>query len=197
MGMNDVIVPEPTSKVMLEYLDKWDTTPIYIAQEHALNKLFSITYPQNKDINEILIKVSTLNDFYSTNIFSVFHVAERIYRLDVDERLHAADPTLVHDIASVTILDKTRNFYSFASKYCSHHRPEDYPIYDSYVDAVLRYFRKTDHFAQFSNHDLKHYPTFKSILLSFRTYYDLTQYGVKDLDRYLWLLGKEFFPKIY
>lgn len=145
MGMNDVIVPAPTSKVMLEYLDKWDTTPIYIAQEHALNKLFSITY----------------------------------------------------DIASVTILDKTRNFYSFASKYCSHHRPEDYPLYNSYVDAVLRYFRKTDHFAQFSNHDLKHYPTFKSILLSFRTYYDLTQYGVKDLDRYLWLLGKEFFPKIY
>lgn len=29
------------------------------------------------------------------------------------------------------------NFYSFASKYCSHHNPLDYPIYDIYVDEVL------------------------------------------------------------
>ena len=29
---------------------------------------------------------------------------------------------------------KKKNLYSFASKYCSHHNPEAYPIYDSYVD---------------------------------------------------------------
>jgi hypothetical protein len=34
------------------------------------------------------------------------------------------------------------NFYSFATKYCSHHKPEMYPIYDSYVDKMLGYFKK-------------------------------------------------------
>ena len=137
----------------------------------------------------------TLED--GTNIFSVFPVAEHILALDIDERLDNADPTLVQDIASVTISNKAKNFYSFASKYCSHHRPDDYPIYDSYVDTVLRYFRKTDRFAKFNNADLKHYPTFKSILLDFSAHYGLTKYGLKDLDRYLWQLGKHYFQKTY
>ena len=29
--------------------------------------------PENKLLEDILIKVSTLNDFYSTNIFSIFY----------------------------------------------------------------------------------------------------------------------------
>lgn len=197
MEKKEIIVPTPTNEEVQKYLDIWDSLPGYTAQESALWKLFNATYPHNKDIDDILIKVSTLNDFYSTNIFSVFPVAEHILALDIDERLDDADPTLVQDIASVTVSNKARNFYSFASKYCSHHRPDDYPIYDSYVDTVLRYFRKTDRFAKFNNADLKHYPTFKSILLDFRAHYGLTKYGLKNLDRYLWQLGKRYFPKTY
>ena len=144
MEKKEIKVPTPTNEEVQKYLDIWDSLPGYTAQESALRKLFNATYPHNKDIDDILIKVSTLNDFYSTNIFSVFPVAEHILALDIDERLDNADPTLVQDIASVTISNKAKNFYSFASKYCSHHRPDDYPIYDSYVDTVLRYFRKTE-----------------------------------------------------
>ncbi|UTW70364.1 hypothetical protein KHA80_07545 [Anaerobacillus sp. HL2] len=43
--------------------------------------------------------------------------------------------------------EKKKNFYSFATKYCSHHNPLDYPIYDSYVDEVLRHFRNRDGFS--------------------------------------------------
>lgn len=35
------------------------------------------------------------------------------------------ETTLVSDIQKVTINEVERNFYSFATKYCSHHRPMD------------------------------------------------------------------------
>jgi hypothetical protein len=72
--------------------------------------------------------------------------------LDIDARLHTGDATLVGDIAQVTMdSGKIKNFYSFATKYCSHHMPLEYPIYDSYVDLLLRYFRDVDGFADFKN----------------------------------------------
>ena len=87
----------------------------YVLQENSLNKLFYETYPFNNDINEILIKVSSLNDFYSTNIFSVFSVAKHILTLNIDERLRICDEQLVNDIAKVVINGKEKNFYSFAT----------------------------------------------------------------------------------
>jgi len=87
------------------------------------------------------------------------------------------------------------NFYSFATKYCSHHKPLDYPIYDSYVDEVLKYYRKRDGFALFRNEELKNYSRFKSILEEFRSYYHLGEYNLKELDKYIWQLGKAYFNK--
>ncbi|MDE8719163.1 hypothetical protein PZH37_19535, partial [[Eubacterium] siraeum] len=87
------------------------------------------------------MKVVALNDFYITNIFSVYPVAKHILSLDIDTRLKAGDVSLVSDIQKVTINGVEKNFYSLATKYCSHHRPLDYPIYDSYVEKVLCYFR--------------------------------------------------------
>ena len=151
--------------------------------------------PENKLIEDILIKCSTLNDFYSTNIFSIFPVAKHIHQLDIDKRLKEGDLTLVNDIADVKELD--RRFYSFASKYCSHHNPERFPIYDSYVSKILMHFKKVNKFAKFTNNNLKDYTVFKNVLDEFKTYYSLEQYSLKELDKYLWLLGKEYFKKQY
>ena len=46
-------------------------------------------------------------------------------------------------------------------RYCSHHNTLDYPIYDSYVDEVFRYFRNRDGFSDFHDGDLKDYVRFK------------------------------------
>ena len=189
-------IPRPSSEEVAKYLLSWDQLENYVLQESALNKLFFRMYPQNKDIDDALIKVSALNDFYSTNIFSPFKVAKHIIDLDIDNRLIAGDVSLVNDIARVEMDNgKTIYFYSFATKYCSHHKPLDYPIYDSYVDKLLRYFRDIDRFYDFSNSDLKDYIKFKNILLEFRSFYGLTAYNLKELDKYLWQLGKEKFPK--
>ena len=92
---------------------------------------------------------------------------------------------------------KEHHFYSFASKYCSHHNEKDFPIYDSFVDEVLRYFRARDGFAQFRNDELKVYPRFKELLIAFRSFYGLEQFSLKEVDKYIWQLGKDYFPKSY
>ena len=68
---------------------------------------------------------------------------------------------------------------------------------DSYVEKVLKYFRKKDKFAVFKNADLKDYQQFKKILLTFRSYYGLEEFNLKEIDQYMWQLGKEYFPKKY
>ena len=98
---------------------------------------------------------------------------------------------------NVTINGVARKFYSFSTKYCSHHNPKEYPIYDSYVEKVLKYFRKTDKFSKFKNADLKDYQKFKNIIIAFREYYDLEEFNLKEIDQYLWQLGKEYFPNKY
>lgn len=155
-------------------------------------------YPNNTDIKQVIIKVSALNDFYSTNIFKVFNVAKHIIDLNIDERLAINDVTLVNDIAKVQVSDnKCVNFYSFATKYCSRHKPTEYPIFDSFVEKLLKYFRDTDKKIIFHNDDLKDYQKYKSILLDFQKNYGLEDFNLKQIDKYLWQLGKEKFPKNY
>lgn len=193
----DVDVPYPSIEQVEFYLEKWDGLENYHLQEDALNKLFFELCPMNTDVIDVLLKASTLNDFYSTNIFSIYPVAKHICALDIDARLKEGDVTLVGDIQYVTFGDTLKNFYSFASKYCSHHNPFDYPIYDSYVDEVLRYFRNRDNFSDFQDGDLKDYVKFKGILIDFRALYCLDKYNLKQIDQYVWQLGKDYFPKSY
>lgn len=191
------IIQKPSKYEVEKYLKKWNATENIVLPEKSLNKLFLSTYKNNTDIDEILIKASSLNDFYSTNIFSVVTVAKHIYNLNIDKRLKEADETLVNDIANVIINGKAKRFYSFATKYCSHHFPDDFPIYDSYVEKVLMYFNKIDNFFNFKREDLKDYAKFKHVLIQFKKFYNIEQYSLKDIDKYIWLVGKEFFTKKY
>ncbi len=194
-GRSDV--PSPTPQEVIAYQLSWEAMNEYREQEHALNRLFFTLAPTNKDLADILLKVTTLNQFYSTNIFSIYPVAKHIQSLQIDDRLAAGDCTLVDDIQVVRLKEKTKHFYSFASKYCSHHNPEAFPIYDSYVDEVLRYFRDVDGFTTFHTSELKDYSRFKEILLKFRSFYGLEQFTLKEIDKYIWQLGKRYFPKTY
>ena len=198
----DMNIPIPSTEEVDKWLKHWDSLPDYTEQEKALNKLFFGEFKDNDNFSNILIKCSALNDFYSTNIFKVYPVARHIESLQIDEALQAGDETLVWKIANIDLEDKDGNlkhryFYSFATKYCSHHNPLDFPIYDSYVEKILKYFRKINKEFNFKNEDLKDYSKFKAILLNFQQLYGITQYTLKDLDRYLWQLGKKHFPNEY
>ena len=188
---------KPCQSEVEKYLSRWDSLENYVLQENALDKLFFTTYPENDDIDEILIKVSALNDFYSTNIFSVFPVAKHILSLSIDEAIKNADESIVNKIALVNMNGKVINFYSFATKYCSHHFPNDYPIYDTYVEKVLVTLNKRDRFSNFRKVDLKDFSIFKSVVIDFKSFYNLNDYSLKDIDRYIWQLGKEYYPNNY
>ena len=109
-------VPNPSSEQVEHYLRAWDELENYHLQKDALDKLFFTLCPENKDMSDILLKVAALNDFYSTNVFSVYPVAKHILSLGIDGRLRSGDVTLVSDIQKVTINGAEKNFYSFATK---------------------------------------------------------------------------------
>lgn len=191
-------IESPNITIVQKYLEKWDKLENYVLQESSLRKLFISTYPLNNDMDEVLIKVCSLNDFYSTNIYSPFAVARHIVTLSIDGRLKNNDLGLVNEIAKIKINDKKElNFYSFATKYCSHHKPETYPIYDSYVEKLLIHFKMQDNFFDFSKTDLKIYPNYKEILMKFKKYYRLEKFTLKEIDKYLWQAGKQYFPRKY
>ena len=194
--MEKSLPPRPSVSEVNKYLNEWKNLEGYTSQEKALKKLFLKFAPGNSEISDILLKASCLNDFYSTNIFAIYPVAKHILSIkDLDKRLKSGDIELVRELGEVTIGGKEKYFYSFATKYCSHHNPIAFPIYDSYVEQVLLYFNKVDKFSAFKRKDLKNYRKFKEILIDFQRFYKLERFDLKELDRYLWLLGKEIFPK--
>lgn len=179
------------------YLRQWENLENYQLQEKSLSLLFGKLCPSNSTLEQILLKVSSLNDFYSTNIYDTYTVARHIRDMNIETRLGSGDLSLVKDMAMVKIGDKTRNLYSFASKYCSHHYPDRYPIYDSYVDKMLWHYSGADKFASFRRRELKHYEKFVEIITKFQRHYKLDQFSLRQIDIFLWRAGKESFPNSY
>ena len=70
-------------------------------------------------------------------------------------------------------------------------------MYNHYLNIINppEQFENADTY--FNNDDLKQYDKFKNILINFQKLYGIEEYNLKDLDRYLWQLGKEKFPNKY
>jgi hypothetical protein len=187
----------PCPSLIAEYLGRWEQLENYRLQEASLGLLFHTLCPENKKIEHVLLKVSALNDFYSTNIFDTYSVARHILAKDIDARLEVNDYSLVNDIAQIAIKAKTINFYSFASKYCSHHKPTSYPIFDSFVEKMMLHYKTVNSFNGFDKVDLKDYERFIQIIKSFQSFYKLEKFSLREIDIFLWLAGKEWFPKKY
>jgi len=189
--------PRPDPTLISEYLSRWSKLEHYRLQEESFGLLVCELCPTNTKIEHVLLKVSALNDFYSTNIYDTYSVAKHILNQDFDTRLAADDYELVNEVARISLKGKSKYFYSFASKYCSHHKPRNYPIFDSFIEKMMLHYKKTDGFTVFLNSDLKDYPQFISIIESFRQFYNLQTFSLKQIDVFLWMVGKECFPRKY
>src|SRR3989344_5122782 len=130
----------PTSYLMREYNRKFENDERYYLADQAIIKLFE-KFKENKDIKDILLKISVINDLYSTNIFATFEMAKHILSLNIDSALEVGEPEIVNKIAKITLSKRKKNFYSFATKYCNWRNQSKYPIYDSFVDKILREYR--------------------------------------------------------
>src|SRR5258708_39086858 len=157
----------PTSALVSQYVQEFDATARW---EKDLTDLFG-RFPENVELDHILLKVSVLNAIYSTHIRDVFAVARHIQQRNIDPKLAQRAPELVNEIALTPI----RREYSFATKYCSFHVPDAYPIYDKFAGKLVCEYRQTDKFSEFFwDKDLKaDYVTFKRTIEAFRNYYGL------------------------
>lgn len=189
-----------------DILNDWKDLGAYTKQEEILCNLFR-KYPSNTDFEEVVYKITILDRFYSTNLrfndktlsaekdskSGVIEVANIILGIkDFDKRVKNGDKKLVDQIVNTAKQDKNmKSVYSFATKYCSFHNPKDYPIYDNFVKEELKYYRnqKVSEF-KFQNKDLENYREFVKVVKNFKEIFNLEKYSFKQIDQYLWLVGK-------
>ena len=151
------------------------------------------TFEEDKnDITQIYKKVVLLNSLYSTNIYATFDVALKIFRIDnFSERVSHGDLSLVEEIRRNNISGKNKDFYSFSTKYCHHHNPSGFPIYDSFVEERLIYFL-SEYECKVIKSKLKKYSYFKEMMDTLAEKWNLPHdYLYIKLDKYLWKKGKE------
>jgi hypothetical protein len=159
------------------------------SDEWLLTELFC-KYPTNDSFQHVLLKTKVLNLLYGTRVLAINLVAEHITRLGIDADLNVGTLDAVDRIARVRIGKKERNNFSFASKYCSWHRPDFYPIYDTYVEESLWQYKTKDGFTDYKrSHDYR-YPEFKTRIDKFRDHYGLNSVSYKQLDAFLYRVGE-------
>lgn len=198
---SNILLDHPTEKLVKQYIDKFELDERYKYGDSAIIKLFT-AFPYNTSLEDIILKVSVVNELYSTSIYSVFRVAQHILKCDIDENIKAGNPKTVHQIATGHNIRTKKhnteiNFYSFATKYCNWHNQTDYSIYDSFVEKTLMAYKKRDGFSEFKKKDLKDFEKFHQVILDFVDYYNLNGNNAKDIDKFLWIYGKEKFPPSY
>ena len=191
----------PSDQLIDQYINKFNSDERYYLADNTITKLFE-KFPYNNDLEDILLKISVINDLYSTNIFATFNMAKHIQSLQIDKDLEVNDPSLVNRIATGHGIKKSktngdRNFYSFATKYCSWHNRDNYPIFDDFVEKVLKAYRDYSKFSKFTNTELRSYEKLKGIFSDFKQYFNITKHDLKQIDKFLWMYGKECFPKKY
>lgn len=185
------IKPElPTPQLVDRFYSQFDQDERYALGDRAILKLVQ-AMPHNDVIEDVLLKVCAINQLYSTQIYATVVMARHICTLKIDPLLAKHDTGIVDKIAKAPIGKDGRNCYSFATKYCSWHDQMNYPIYDRFVEISLIAYRDHFKFHNFQPGELRKYGTFKAIVELFRTHFGLSQYSLKQLDKFLWLYGKE------
>lgn len=191
---------EPTHELVLRYLALFNQNVGNSVADIAIGKLIN-AFPDNSMIEEVTLKAVAINTLYGTNIRAIAAMASHIAQLDIDSRLTSGDLSLVHDIAAghkiVNKNNKEYYFYSFATKYCNWHQQNIYPIYDTFVEKMLIAYRKQYEFSSFKRDELRNCFRLKEIILDFIGKYSLTQFSLKDIDKFLWCYGQEVFPPSY
>ncbi|MDL0080259.1 hypothetical protein [Helicobacter zhangjianzhongii] len=149
------------------------------------------------------------------------HIAELEVESKIHQKIRNANPKnydelkgIIEQIAECERKDsKKKVFYSFATKYCFHHNQNAFRIYDSFVREVLVLFNngKSDTSNKFADipselvgtnffekklidtklRKLENYDTFLQAIDRFAEFYGLENEKTRDLDHFLWILGKE------
>lgn len=91
-------IEKPTNTLLEKYIEKFKKDKRYYPADKAIINLFS-AFPNNKKLEDTLLKISVINDLYSANILGTFKIAEHILKLNIDDQLRKGNPELVNEIA--------------------------------------------------------------------------------------------------
>jgi hypothetical protein len=190
MSDTDVQQPQkPTPDLVREYVTRFDQDRAASDTDRALSKLFELL-PDNRVIEDVLLKVVAVNSLLSTGILATYVVAKHICELDIDLKIRQGLPEVVNQIASVEIAGQKRRNYSFAAKFCSFHVPESFPKYDTNTKDLIWAYQELYKFADVQQvNELKDYPKYKATVERFRSYFGLDEFSFKQIDNFLWGYG--------
>ncbi len=189
-------VQDPTLDFVEHYIHTYNNSDAGTSNR-ALSNLVC-AFPTNDSLEPVLCKVAAINGLYSTGIGGIYAVAQNILRQQIDSKLVLHDVDLVNQIAPTQFSGgKIRRNFSFATKYCHFHAPDAFPIYDSYVRRLLWAYIKRDSFVHFKSASAfqnileADYGQYKMLISTFQQFYGLGRLGFAELDKFLWLYGKE------
>jgi len=189
MSKKNPALVSPTIAMVYQYNDLFDQDERYGTADVALAKLYDI-FPKNNQLDDVFLKVVTLDAFYNTNVMYPLEVSKHILNIKPDAEMEAGSVKIVEDLAEVNMGTKTIRFYSFATKFCSWHNFDAYPIYDNFVEKTLWGYQSKDKYSDFMRKELKQYARFKEIVNDFRNNYGLGDFSYKQIDKFLWYYGK-------
>jgi hypothetical protein len=175
-------MPRANMRLVQKYLNDFEHNKRYREADIAIKKLIQ-AFPSHSDLSEVLLKVTTINKLYSTNIMAPFDVAKHIISQNVSAEIQEGDFSAVEKIRFVTFAGVRKNFYSFATKYCSWHNLTSFPIYDTFVAKSLQNFGTVQG-------DLRVYKNLKSSIDELIRRDALNGFSYKEIDKFLWAYGK-------
>jgi hypothetical protein len=183
--VNTPLLPIPTISLVREEGNEFDRENKLI--EGTLG-LLRAQFPHNTETSHVFLKVLVLNRLYSTRVndIDVEPLAHHIAGLGIDPLL---DQEALEAVDLITNCPDLKKYLSFASKFCSWHKPTVYPIWDGNVRACLWAYKKQHQFAPFHNYDLWVYESYRAIIIAFRAHYDLDSLTFKELDKFLYRSG--------
>lgn len=146
--MLSVTIPQDDFNFILKNRDK--ILIDYALQEAEISDYVRI-HPFNSERDVVVKKIHLLNSFYSTRV-PVDEMADKILSIEnFDSMLDAGNLDLVREIASLS-----KDYLSFATKYCAMHQPRKFPIYDSLVWSFFDYLFQNNCFKTVTKADMAH-----------------------------------------
>ncbi len=176
-------IDEPNNALVSKYLDKFNNDPKASSDDKAIFKLVQ-KFPKNQVIEDVILKSSVINALYRTKMYDTYPISVHILNLNIDEDIKNGNLDVVSKIAIGHGYRNSRQ-YSFATKYCSFHNKDVYPIFDRRVKEMLIMHRDLYKFSSFEDDDLLDYTKYVSIIYEFIEKFNL-KFSLKEIDKYLW-----------
>lgn len=165
-------------ELLKQYLDLYTDQEMYFTND-TRNLEFFKANSANTKLEDIIQKLSVMNDFEVNQLVAQEVIAKHILELNIDSRLAKNDLSVVVDITHFAINGKKENLLHFASVYCNLHKPNVFPIYsDQFLNFYKRYIK--EHRLNINPDALERYDVFIKAHDDF-----IIRYGLKGKMNYL------------